>query len=74
MGRYAWFIDHDDNHHSAFTKPSTPEARFLDAHVAFSARPDEDEAVVYLSLMPADAIKLGKALIKAGKEANHVGR
>lgn len=66
MGRREWFIDHNDNgYDAAFTAPEPT----YDWRVGFMVRPDEDECATYLTLYAKDAIKLGKALVKAGKKA-----
>lgn len=69
MARYEWFIDHADDIHSAVTEPVVPGFVRDDKYVTFKIRSDEDESVKYCTLTPKDARKLGKALIKAAKDA-----
>ena len=66
MGRREWFIDH--NHSGFDTAVTYPEPTY-DQRVGFMVRPDEDECATYLTLSAKDAIKLGKALVKAGKKS-----
>lgn len=65
MARREWWIDHDENGWSAAV--TKPEPKY--DHVGFCIRADEDQAIEWVDLEAADAIKLGKALVSAGKKA-----
>lgn len=71
MGRREWFIDHNEDGWNAAV--SEPEPKY-DRRVGFLIRADEDQATEWIDLEAEDAIKLGKALVKAGKKAKEAWR
>jgi hypothetical protein len=67
MARREWFIDHDAKGWDAAA--TLPSITVLGDRIGFMIRPDEDDATTYVSFKVDDAVKLGKALVKAGKKA-----
>lgn len=67
MARREWFIDHDPQGWDAAA--THPSLTVLGDRIGFMIRADEDEATTYVSFQVDDAVKLGKALVKAGKKA-----
>ena len=66
MGRREWFIDHGA---SGFDAAVTVPEVIYDGGIGFHIQPDEDEATDWVTFSAKDAVKLGKALVKAGKRA-----